>query len=216
MIQRSLLLVDDDRQLLESMTEWLRDQGFYVDAVLGCSDALAQLQIKTYDLMLIDVRLQDGDGFDLLEQVRRILPDAQVILMTGYGDADAAIEALQAGACDYLTKPLIDDELLMAIERSLTQRQVMDENVELRRKLDKQFAMDNIIGQDPQMLRLFDMIQSVADTKATVLVAGESGTGKSMIARAVHRHSERSGKPFIEVACGALPETCWKANCLAM
>jgi len=202
----SLLLVDDDRLLLESMTEWLRDQDYYVDAVLGCAEAQAQLKVRTYDLILIDVRLQDGDGFDLLEQVRRAYPDTQVMLMTGYGDADAAIEALRAGACDYLTKPLIDDELLMAIERSLTQRQVLEENAELRRELDKQFATGHIVGQDPQMRRLFEMIQSVADTRATILVTGESGTGKSMIARAIHRHSSRSGKPFVEVACGALPE----------
>jgi len=202
----SLLLVDDDRHLLESMTEWLRDQNYYVDAVLGCADALAQLKQRTYDLILVDVRLQDGDGFDLLEQIRRAYPDAQVMLMTGYGDAEAAIEALRAGACDYLTKPLIDEELLMAIERSLTQRQVLEENAELRRELDKKFTNGHIVGQDPQMRRLFEMIQSVADTRATILVTGESGTGKSMIARAIHRHSSRSGKPFVEVACGALPE----------
>ena len=174
--------------------------------MLGCADALAQLKNKTYDLMLADVRLQDGDGFDLLEQARRSYPDTQVMLMTGYGDADAAIEALRAGASDYLTKPIIDDELLMAIERSLTQRQVLEENAELRRELDKQFSMDHIVGQDPKMQRLFEMIQSVADTRATILVTGESGTGKSMIARAIHRHSSRAGKPFVEVACGALPE----------
>ena len=156
--------------------------------------------------MLADVRLQDGDGFDLLEQARRSYPDTPVILMTGYGDADAAIEALRAGASDYLTKPIIDEELLLAIERSLTQRQVLDENAELRRELDKQFSMDHIVGQDPKMQRLFEMIQSVADTRATILLTGESGTGKSMIARAIHRHSSRAGKPFVEVACGALPE----------
>jgi DNA-binding NtrC family response regulator len=206
MKQESLLLVDDDCHLLESMTEWLRDQGFYVDAVLGCADALAQLKTNTYNLMLADVRLQDGDGFDLLEQARRSYPDTPVILMTGYGDADAAIEALRAGASDYLTKPIIDEELLLAIERSLTQRQVLDENAELRRELDKQFSMDHIVGQDPKMQRLFEMIQSVADTRATILLTGESGTGKSMIARAIHRHSSRAGKPFVEVACGALPE----------
>jgi DNA-binding NtrC family response regulator len=207
MKQGSLLLVDDDRHLLESMTEWLRDQDYSVDGVLGCADALAQLKVRTYDLLLVDVRLQDGDGFDLLEQVLRAYPDTHVMLMTGYGDADAAIEALRAGACDYLTKPLIDEELLLAIERSLAQRQTLAENAELRRELGKKFAMDRIVGQDSRMRRLFDMIQSVADTRSTILVTGESGTGKSMIARAIHRHSSRSGKPFIEVACGALPES---------
>src|SRR5690349_16929809 len=106
MIQGSLLLVDDDRQVLESMSDWLRSQGLQVDAVRGVAEANERLSRKAFDLLLVDVRLQDGDGFDLLEQVRRTHPQSQVILMTGYGDADAACEALRAGAMDYLTKPL--------------------------------------------------------------------------------------------------------------
>jgi DNA-binding NtrC family response regulator len=129
-----------------------------------------------------------------------------VILITGYGDADAAVEALRAGALDYLTKPLIDDELLLAIERAFGQRQVIEENTQLKRELDKRTGLDNVVGNDPQMRRVFDVIDSVADTKSTVLVTGESGTGKSMIARAIHRRSRRAAKSFIEVACGALPE----------
>ncbi len=206
MLQGSLLLVDDDRQVLESMTDWLRSQGLQVDPVRGVAEANERLSRKAYDLLLVDVRLQDGDGLDLLEQVRRNYTQSQVILITGYGDADAAVEALRAGALDYLTKPLIDDELLMAIERAFSQRQVLEENTQLKRELDKRTGLDNIVGHDPQMRRVFDVIDSVADTKATVMVTGESGTGKSMIARAIHRRSRRAAKPFIEVACGALPE----------
>ena len=206
MIQGSLLLVDDDRRLLESMTDWLRAQGLQCDAATGVADAVGQLGRKPYDLLLVDVRLQDGDGTDLLEQVRRNYPQSQVILMTGYGDADAAVEALRAGALDYLTKPLIDAELLMCVERAFAQRHVIEENTNLRRQLDKRHGMEHIVGHDPQMRRVFDVIDSVADTKATVLLGGESGTGKSMIARAIHRRSRRAAKPFIEVACGALPE----------
>ena len=202
----SLLLVDDDRHLLESMADWLRDQGLTVDTSPGYGDALEKLRNKSYQMLLVDVRLQDGDGFDLLEQVRRNYPESHVVLMTGYGDADAAIEALRAGAADYLTKPLIDDELLMTIERAFAQREVIEENVQLRKELDKQHGLGNVIGQDPRMLKVFDMVDSIADTKATVLVTGESGTGKSMIARAIHRKSSRAAKPFVEVACGALPE----------
>jgi DNA-binding NtrC family response regulator len=206
MIQGTLLLVDDDKQLLESMADWLRDEGLQVDTSGGCAEALEQLRQKTYELLLVDVRLQDGDGFDLLEQVKRTYPESHVVMMTGYGDADAAVEALRAGAADYLTKPLIGDELLLSIERAFTQRQVIEENTQLRKQLDKHHALGNIVGQDPGMLKVFDMVTSIADTKATVLITGESGTGKSMIARAIHRQSGRSAKPFVEVACGALPE----------
>ena len=162
---------------------------------------------STFDLVLADVRLRDGDGFDLLEQCRRNWPAAQVILMTGYGTPDGAIEAIRAGAFDYITKPLIDNELLMTIERAISQRSVRQENDNLRAQLDRKYGMDNIVGRDPRMLKVFEMIGSVADTRATVLVTGESGTGKSMIARAIHRRSGRAKGPFVEVACGALPET---------
>lgn len=205
-LRGSMLLVDDDRQVLESMADWLRDQGLKVDTSTGYSDALEKLSKTSYEMLLVDVRLQDGDGFDLLEQVRRNYPESHVVLMTGYGDADAAVEALRAGAADYLTKPLIDDELLMTIERAFSQREVIEENNQLRKELDKKNGLGNVVGQDPRMIKVFDMVESVADTKATVLVTGESGTGKSMIARAIHRKSNRSAKPFIEVACGALPE----------
>jgi DNA-binding NtrC family response regulator len=207
MTKPQLLLVDDDRQVLESMSDWLRAQGYELEASAGYADALEQMRRKSFDLVLADVRLRDGDGFDLLEQCRRNWPASQVVLMTGYGTPDGAIEAIRAGAFDYITKPLIDNELLMTIERAISQRSVKQENDNLRAQLDRRYGMDNIVGRDPRMLKVFEMISSVADTRATVLVTGESGTGKSMIARAIHRRSGRVKGPFVEVACGALPET---------
>lgn len=202
-----LLLVDDDRHVLESMADWLRCQGYELETASGYVNALEWLRRKTFELVLADVKLRDGDGFDLLEQCLRNWPGAQVILMTGYGSPDGAIEAVRAGAFDYITKPLIDNELLMTIERAISQRSVLRENDNLRSQLDRRYGMDNIVGRDPRMLKVFEMISSVADTRATVLVTGESGTGKSMIARAIHRRSSRVKGPFVEVACGALPET---------
>jgi DNA-binding NtrC family response regulator len=207
MTKPQLLLVDDDRQVLDSMADWLRSKGYELDVSRSYTNALEKLCGKSFDLVLADVRLGDGDGFDLLEQCRRNWPGTQVILITGYGTPDGAIEAIRAGAFDYLTKPLIDAELLMAIERALSQRTVLRENDNLREQLDRRYGMDNIVGRDPRMMKVFELIASVADTRATVLVTGESGTGKSMIARAIHRRSGRVKGPFVEVACGALPET---------
>jgi DNA-binding NtrC family response regulator len=207
MTKPQLLLVDDDRHVLDSMSDWLRGQGYDLEPTSGYVAALEQLRKKSFDLVLADVRLQDGDGFDLLEQCRRNWPAAQVVLMTGYGTADGAIEAIRAGAFDYITKPLIDNELLMTIERAISQRSVKQENDNLRAQLDRRYGMDNIVGRDPRMLKVFEMIGSVADTRATLMITGESGTGKSMIARAIHRRSSRAKGPFVEVACGALPET---------
>ena len=207
MTKSNLLIVDDDRHVLDSMAEWLRGQGYQLETASGYIDALERLRKNSFDLVLADVRLRDGDGFDLLEQCRRNWSASQVILMTGYGSPDGAIEAIRAGAFDYVTKPLIDNELLMTIERAISQRSVRQENDNLRAQLDRRYGMDNIVGRDPRMLKVFEMIGSVADTRATVLVTGESGTGKSMIARAIHRRSGRAKGPFVEVACGALPET---------
>ncbi|HID78239.1 MAG TPA: sigma-54-dependent Fis family transcriptional regulator [Planctomycetaceae bacterium] len=202
-----LLLVDDDRHLLRSMAEWLVEQGYEVDTASGCDQALAAVERKPYDVALVDIRLGEGDGFDVLHAVRRKRPDTSVIMITGYGTVEAAIEAIRAGAFDFLTKPLIDEELLLAIERALRQRRVIEENRVLKAQLDMRYGMENVVGRDHRMLKVYDIIQSVADTKATVLITGESGTGKSLVARAIHRLSSRRDKPFVEVACGALPET---------
>ena len=204
----TLLLVDDDRHVLESMADWLRDRGYQLDTAEGHPQAVALINKKRYDLVISDVRLADdtSDGFDVLEHCRGQSPDTSVILVTGYGTVEMAMEAIRAGAFDFLTKPLIDEELEMAIERALSQRQVLEENKTLKAQLDQRFGMENIVGHDHRMRRMFDMIDSVADTKATVLISGESGTGKSLVARAIHRRSSRRDKPFVEVACGALPE----------
>jgi len=203
----TLLLVDDDRHLLCSMADWLRQQGYATDTASTLADAIAAVDRKNYDLVLADIRLGADDGFELLAHCRQHHPNTTVIMITGYGTVESAVEAIRQGAFDFLTKPLIDDELLMALERAINQRRVIEENRNLKAQLDLRFGLENIIGHDPRMLKVFDMIDSVADTKATVLITGESGTGKSLIARAIHRRSSRRDKPFVEVACGALPET---------
>lgn len=202
----TILLVDDDRHVLNSMAEWLREQGYTTDTASSLAEGLAAVGRKSYQLALVDIRLGDGDGFDLLVHCRKNYPATAVIMITGYGTVEAAIEAIRLGAFDFLTKPLIDEELLMAIERALNQQKVIEENKTLKAQLDLRFGMENIVGHDHRMLKIFDMIDAVADTRATVLITGESGTGKSLIARAIHRHSSRRDKPFVEIACGALPE----------
>ena len=207
MKKASLLLVDDDRHVLDSMADWLRDQGYDVETRANCREAIAAVDRKPFDLVLADIRLPDGDGFDVLAHCRQTRPEMTVILITGYGTVETAIEAIRAGAFDMLTKPLIDEELAIAIARALSQQQVLKENDTLKAQLDQRFGLENIVGHDHRMLKVFDMIGSIADTKATILITGESGTGKSLVARAIHRHSARRDKPFVEVACGALPES---------
>jgi len=207
MKQGSLLLVDDDHLVLDAMADWLREKGYSVSEASTCRDAIRLIDEVPFDLVLADVRLQDADGFEILEHCRRAHPDTTVILITGYATAETGVEAIRAGAFDLLTKPLIDEELELAIDRALSQREVIEENAKLKAQLDLRFGMENIVGRDHRMLKTFDMIDSIADTRATVLITGESGTGKSLIARAIHRRSGRRDKPCVEVACGALPET---------
>lgn len=207
MKQGSLLLVDDDRMVLDGMADWLRDKGFDVAEATTCREARSLLDASTFDLVLTDIRLHDGDGFDVLEHCRARHPETGVILITGYATAETGIEAIRAGACDLLTKPLIDEELDVAIGRALAQRRVIEENAKLKAQLDLRCGMESVVGRDHRMLKMFDIIDSIADTRATVLITGESGTGKSLVARAIHRRSRRRDQPFVEVACGALPET---------
>ena len=203
----SLLVVDDDRNICEAMADYLRSLGHRTETALTCQDALDRIGEFKFDVVICDVNLPDRDGFQLLETVTRTRPDVSVILLTGYGTIESAVEAIRMGAFDYLTKPVIDDELNFSIERALGQRQIVEENRRLKEQLDQRFGMSNIIGRDYKMTKLFDMVESVADTRTTVLILGENGTGKTITARALHQMSDRREKPFIEVACGALPDT---------
>jgi DNA-binding NtrC family response regulator len=203
---RNILLVDDDRHLLDSMGAWLMDQNYLVSLASNSDEAKKAIEKNKVDLALIDLRLGSEDGLALLKDLKSHHPHVVFLLMTGYATVDTGIEAIRAGAFDLLTKPLIDEEILIAFDRALSQQEVIEENEKLKTQLDKRFGRHNIIGNDPRMQKTFDMIDSIAETKATVLITGESGTGKSLIARAIHQRSDRRKAPFVEVACGALPE----------
>ncbi len=203
----SLLVVDDDKHICDAMADYLRGLGHRAETATTCGEALARLKDFNFEVVVCDVCLRDQDGFQLLEWAARNKPDTAVILITGYGTIESAVEAIRMGAFDYLTKPVIDDELNFSIQRALGQRKIVEENKQLKARLDQKFGLANIIGRDYKMTRMFDLIESVADTRTTVLILGENGTGKTITARAVHQLSSRRDKPFVEVACGALPDT---------
>ncbi|MDX1969561.1 MAG: sigma-54 dependent transcriptional regulator [Planctomycetaceae bacterium] len=207
MFNGSLLVVDDDRPLLESMADYLRSLGHRTETADSCRDAMSRMKDYPFDIVICDVNLPDQDGFALLEWSRQQVPETNVILLTGFGTIESAVDAIRLGAFDYLTKPIIEDELNFSIERALGQRQIVAENRSLKQQLNQRFGLGNIVGHDYRMLKMFDLIESVADTRTTVLVLGESGTGKTLTARAIHQLSNRRDKPFVEVACGALPDS---------
>ncbi len=203
----SILLADDDRIVLESMADYLRQENFTVAPAASCAEAERLLANREFDLVIADVNLPDRDGFELLRFSRDKHPDTPVIIITGYGTIENAVEAIRFGAFDYLTKPIMSDELKLAIERAVGQRRLAVENKNLKQQLDDRFGIESIVGHDYRMLQVYEVIESVADSRTTVLITGESGTGKTLTARAIHRRSARANAPFVEVACGALPET---------
>jgi len=202
-----ILVVDDDDIILDSLQEFLRLEGYLVDVARTYEEAVNAMERADFNVSITDVNMPGSSGFELLRLCKQKFPETVVIMITGYGTIDSAVEAIKMGAYDYLTKPIIDDELRLAVERALQQQSLIRENRTLRQQLEHRYQLQNIVGQDYKMLKVFDLIESVADSKTTVLILGESGTGKSMIARAIHAHSRRSDRPFIELACGAIPET---------
>lgn len=200
----SLLIVDDDGDIRESMAEYLRDRGFRAETSDCCGDAITRLSERSFEVVVCDVNLPDRDGFHFLEWASHNAPTTAVILLTGYGTIESAVDAMRTGAFDYLTKPVIDDELDGTIRRALS-RALPDSTG----NADNDVCREEIplLGRDPRMHQLFELIEAVAPTRTTALILGESGTGKTLTARAVHDLSDRRECPFIEVSCGALSET---------
>ncbi|NQT18129.1 MAG: sigma-54-dependent Fis family transcriptional regulator [Planctomycetes bacterium] len=202
-----ILVVDDDPIECKSLSEFLRLEGYSVDSAEGGAQAIEKMQNKPFQVVLTDVNMPDVTGFDVLKHAAENCPDLSVVLITGYGQIEAAVEAIKLGAFDYITKPLIDEGVKLAIDRALGRQQLLRENLELRKQLGLRNQYSMLLGRDHSMQKIYDIIDVVANTKATVLITGESGTGKSLIAHTVHQKSTRRDQPFIEVSCGALPET---------
>jgi DNA-binding NtrC family response regulator len=204
---KNILVVDHDEIISDSLCEFLDQQGFRTHAANSFRQALAQLQSRDYCLVITDLNLPDGDGLNLLDRIRKDHPQTVTIVITSYGTIDSAVKAIKHGACEYLTKPIVDDDLKIAVERAIKQHQLISENESLRLQLEQKYSLENIISHDYKMAKIFELIEAVADSRTTILMTGPSGTGKSLMARAIHHRSSRKNKPFIEVSCGAIPET---------
>ncbi|MCH9023144.1 MAG: sigma-54-dependent Fis family transcriptional regulator [Planctomycetes bacterium] len=204
--KKRILVVDDDPIICDSICEFMRVEGFSSETAADLRGALVELEKQNYNIVITDINMPEGDGFELLRIIRKRYPEVVTIIITGYGTIESAVEAIKMGAYDYLTKPIVDDELRMVVDRALEQQGLLEENRNLKDQLKSRLGLENIIGHDYKMLKIFDLIEAVAESKATVLITGQSGTGKSLIARAIHHRSDRMGKSFVEVSCGALPE----------
>jgi len=203
-----ILVVDDEVEAQRALVHALKREKYNVESATSGTEAMRKLGEKTFDLIITDIRMERMDGMELLRRVREQWPDTLVIVMTAFASVDTAIRAIHAGAYDYLSKPYEVEDLRLTVRRALEQSRLMRENLELRQNLveEKDHGIE-MIGMSPQMIDVYKMIARVSPTGATVLIEGESGSGKELVARAIHANSERATFPFIALNCGAVSET---------
>jgi DNA-binding NtrC family response regulator len=202
-----LLIVDDDRVTLDLLKEVLLKEGYRVSTASSGEEAIALGMDHLFDIVITDVRMGNKDGMEVLKSFKKTSPETSVIMITAFGSMDTAIEAIREGAFDYISKPFKLEEIKFTIKRSLEQRKILEENKSYRRELLEKYQIKNVVGRTPQMLQVYKTIARVADSKSTILLFGERGTGKELIARSIHYNSNRNNRPFIPVDCASLVET---------
>jgi len=198
-------LIDDEPIIHEVMSQLLTSEGYEVEISSSGEEAVEKANGRSFDLTLLDLLMPGMNGIEVLRHIRRIHPQAVIIIITAYASVESAIEAMKMGAFDYIQKPFKHDELLLTIQRALEHKQLQEENIRLKHELKRKFGFENIIGNSKPMQAVFEMIRAAAPTRSTILLQGESGTGKELVARAIHQNSDRSGFPFVIVNSGSLP-----------
>ena len=202
-----ILIVDDDASHRQMIQVVLSDEGYEIHEAEDGETAINGVTNRFYDLILMDIRMTGISGIDALKEIKNLSPGIPVVIMTAYASVDTAVDALKAGAYDYITKPLDIDELKLLVEKALRFHLLEQENLQLKERLDDRFDFSKIIGRSRSMQDVFDTIGLVAPSEATVLITGESGTGKELIANAIHQNSPRKNRPLIKLNCAALQET---------
>ncbi len=207
MMGRKVLIIDDEEGIRNILSVVLEDSGFTVESASNGKEGLERVKKFNPEIVLLDQKLPDKDGIEILKEIKESMPLTNVIILTAYGSIRSAIEATRLGAFDYLTKPVDNDELILTIRRAIEISELREEVKTLRSEMERRYGFGNIIGISERMREVFSLIERISKVDATVLIEGETGTGKELVARAIHFNSLRKDKPFIVVNCGALPET---------
>jgi DNA-binding NtrC family response regulator len=210
--QKHILLVEDEALLREAIAEQLTDHGYHVVQADSGEAALGRLADFAFDIIITDLRLPGIDGSAVLDASIERYPDIVAIIVTGYGTVKDAVEAIKRGAWDFVSKPFQIDELLHALDSALEQRRLKSENAYLRAQLEERYRFEGLVGKSPAMKKLFQLLETVAPTSSTILVTGETGTGKEVVARAIHHNSSRRTQRFVALNCSAIPETLLEAE----
>ena len=202
-----ILLVDDEKNLLEFLNIMLTQEGYNVTVAYGGREAIDILHKNEFDVVITDIKMPRVNGLEVLKFIKENSPDTIVIMITAFASHETAVEAMKAGAYDYITKPFNNDQIKLVIKKAVEKRLLVRENLYLKRKLGKEADSRDIIGKSEKIKEVFDLVEKVAKTNSTVLIYGESGTGKELVARAIHQNSNRTDKPFETINCGALLDT---------
>ncbi len=201
-----ILVVDDELIVRESLIGWLKKHGYEVDSASGGNEALEILKQRDYDLIFLDIKMPDLNGIDVLKRIKEDYPHTLVVMITAYGSVETAVEAMKIGASDYLMKPFEPEYLAVLVEKLLQQKKLLEENIFLKEQYTKKIRYQELIGAEPCMQKLFEIIEEVAAVDSPVLIRGETGTGKELVAKAIHAKSGRRFGPFVAINCGAFPE----------
>ncbi|MFC1555308.1 sigma-54-dependent transcriptional regulator, partial [candidate division KSB1 bacterium] len=201
-----ILIIDDDSLMRDFLEETISRMNIEVKTAANGEEGIEYFKQSEFDMVISDIRMPDLSGIEVLKHVKAVDPDMTVIMMTAYGTIDNAVEAMKEGAFDYITKPFSADAIELIIKKVLRYISLENENRQLRKELDGIYGFDNIVGKSTKMKKIFDTLESVAKSSATIFIQGPSGTGKELVARAIHYNSPRANKPFIKTNCAALPE----------
>lgn len=204
--QATILVVDDDREMVDVVCDVLREAGYHTVAADSGSEALALVKQENPDVLISDLRMSGLSGHEIQLELKRLAPNLPVIIITAFGSIQTAVESMKLGAFDYITKPFSNDELLLVVSRALENRSLHQEVKRLRGELARSYGLPNIIAANPRMVAVLDVLKQVADSPASILITGESGTGKDLLARALHFESSRREGPFVPINCAAIPE----------
>lgn len=206
MAQGKVLVVDDDASILKALTRTLELQGFQTYQASQILHAERHLRDEQdFALAIVDLQLPDGSGLDLMSRIKSLQPKCEVMILTGHGSIDLAVECVRKGAFHFVKKPFNVDEMISLTQKAVAQKQLLEENQELKQELGRRFDFSQIVGQSPPLKKVLHLIERVSDSDSTLLITGESGTGKELVAKAIHHHSPRKNKPFVPINCGAIP-----------
>ena len=202
-----IIVVDDEAIVRESLRDWLSDCGYQIFTAENGHQALEIIERERLSIVITDLVMPEMDGIELMKRAKDIIPNIEVIIITAYGSITTAIAAMKEGAYDYIEKPFCPERAELLVQKLVEHQGLIEENISLHQKLEERYRFENIIAKSPKMQQVIEVIKIVAKSNATVLIVGDSGTGKELVARAIHAQSHRRGKPFIAVSCAALPES---------